>query len=436
MTITSAKIISERTISGKMSNILSGFSSLLKKIKFILAKPEKKSLVLLSIGSVVLSLSEIFSIGIIFPIMLLLSNPEQVHTSKYLSIAYKFTMAQDLRQFFIILISIAILLFIFKSAYSCYVFSKQQRVIGGIYTRLATRLMRDYLAKPYSFHLVHNSSLLLKNVIEEMGRFTTGFLNPAMIIISESLIFLGVFIFSLCMYPAETLLIIMIIGAVLAILNFLLIGRIKRYSTVREQQSGLLYMTAIEALGAVKEIQIYDVNKYFTDRFSRAVNGYTQAFVKFTTVSNFPRPILEAFITTLLLLWMMSSVLLNKSFAELIPKMTVVGMVCLRLLSSISKIYNNIHNLYYHANSVDIVHDIIAKSESLKDGAALHHHRDAAAREGTRAIHLKHVTYCYETASVPIFRDLSLEIPMGKVVAVVGRTGAGKSTLIDILMGL
>ncbi|MFA5148608.1 MAG: ABC transporter ATP-binding protein [Candidatus Omnitrophota bacterium] len=419
-----------------MSNILNSYSSLLKKIKFILIKPEKKSLFMLSIGSVVLSLAEIFSIGIIFPIMLLLANPEQVQTSRYLSMAYKLTMAQNLRQFFLILISIAIMLFIFKSAYSCYIFSKQQSVIGGIYTRLATRLMRDYLAKPYSFHLVHNSSLLLKNIVEEMGRFTTGFLNPAMIIISETLVFSGVFLLSLYMYPAETLVIILVFGIVLAFLNYLLIGRVKRYSTIREQQSGLLYVAAIEALGAVKEIQMYDVNKYFTDRFSKATTGYIQAFVKFTTVSNFPRPILEAFVTTLLLLWMMVSVLLNKSFADLIPKMTVVGMVCLRLLSSISKIYNNIHNLYYHANSVDIVHDIIEKSESANEEWAPRGAGVQAGCEGPRTIHLKDVTYRYETASAPIFKGLSVEIPMGKVVAIVGKTGAGKSTLIDILMGL
>ena len=419
-----------------MSNIPRNYTNMLKKIGFILSAPEKKSLILLSLGSVILSLTEIFSIGIIFPIMLLLSNPDQVKTSKYLSLAYKLTMAQDLRQFFLILISIAIVLFIFKSAYGCFVFSKQQSVIGGIYTRLATRLMRDYLAKPYSFHLVNNSSLLLKNIIEEVGRFTTGFLNPAMIIISESMIFSGVFLLSLCMYPAETLLIVLIFGIVLAFLNFLLIGRVKRYSTVREQQSGLLYVSAIEALGAVKEIQMYDVNKYFTDKFSKATSGYIQAFVKFTTVSNFPRPILEAFVTTLLLLWMMASVLLNKSFADLIPKMTVVGMVCLRLLSSISKIYNNIHNLYYHANSVDIVHDIIINSEPGKESKAPESAGDPGVKEGARAINLKHVAYRYETATAPIFKDLSLEIPLGKVIAIVGKTGAGKSTLIDILMGL
>ncbi|MDD5136854.1 MAG: ABC transporter transmembrane domain-containing protein, partial [Candidatus Omnitrophica bacterium] len=419
-----------------MNNILSNYSNLLKKIGYILSKSEKRSLLLLSVGSVVMSLTEIFSIGIVVPIMILFSNAEQFQTSKYFKLAYKISMAHDMKEFFLILISIALALFIFKSAYCYFIFTMQQKVIGGIYIRLATRLMRDYLAKPYSFHLMSNSSLLFKNIVEEMGRFTTSFLNPAITMISETMIFFGVFAFSLFVYPLVTLLIVLIFGIVLMFLNILLIGRIKSYSTAREQQSGLLYVTATEALGAIKEIQMYDVNKYFTDKFSKATSGYTRAFVKFTTVSNLPRPILETFIFTLFLLGMMISTLLNKSFADLIPMMTIIGMVCLKLLSSISKIYNNIHQLYYHANAVDIVYDIIKKNDFVKEEKTPKDIKYFGIKEDINAISLKDIKYRYETAEAAIFNNFSLTIPLDKVVALVGTTGSGKSTLIEIIMEL
>ena len=419
-----------------MGKLLQNFSIPLKKINFILNSYEKRNLILLSVGSVVLSLTEVFSIGIIVPIVILFSNAEKFQTGKAFKLLYQLTMARNLKEFFFILSTAAILLFIFKSAYNVFIFSKQQSIIGKIYTRLTARLMQDYLAKPYSFHLMNNSSLLFKNIVEEISRFTGSYLNPSITIMSEAIIFVGVFLFLLILYPLVTLSIVLIFGIVVISLNILLMGRIGGYSIAREEHCRQIYVTAAEALSAVKEIQMYDVEKYFTDKFSNATKGYTQSLVKFNIASNLPRPILETFIFTLFLLGMMLSVFLNKSFTDLIPMMTVVGIVCLKLLSSISKIYLNIHVLFYNANAADIVYDIISSSDLRREEISAIDPRDLNIEEKSPSIHLKRINFRYETANSPVLEDFSLIIPLNQTIAIVGKTGSGKSTLIDILMGL
>ncbi len=195
-------------------------------------------------------------------------------------------------------------------------------------------------------------------------------------------------------------------------------------------------MTAAEALGAVKEIQMYDVKKYFTDKFSDATKGYTQSLVKFNIASYLPRPVLETIILTLFLLGMILSVSLNKSFTDLIPMMTVVGIVCLKLLASVSKIYVNVHTLFYNANAADIVYDIILSSDLRKEGAPEAGREDVNTGEKSPSIRLNSINFRYETAASPVLEDFSLAIPLNRMVAIVGKTGSGKSTLIDILMGL
>ena len=401
-----------------MSKLFNGILIPLAKINFILNNSEKRNLILLSVGSVILSLTEVFSIGIIVPIVILFSNAEKFQTGKAFKLLYQLTMAHNLKEFFFILSAVAIILFIFKSVYSVFIFSKQQSIIGKIYTRLTARLMQDYLAKPYSFHLMSNSSLLFKNIVEEISRFTGSYLNPSITIISEAIIFVGVFLFLFILYPFVTLSIVLIFGIVVIFLNILLIGRIGRYSIAREQHCRQIYVTAAEALGAVKEIQMYDVKKYFTDKFSNATKGYTQSLVKFNIASNLPRPVLETFIFTLFLLGMMLSVFLNKSFTDLIPMMTVVGIVCLKLLASISKIYLNIHTLFYNANAADIVYDIILSSDLRREGMPAIGQGDLDVEEKSPSIHLKRVNFRYETAANPVLEDFSLTIPLNQMIAI------------------
>src|SRR3989338_4315255 len=181
---------------------------MIKKLLALLTKNEKSSLLMLSLGAIVLSISETFSIGIFIPLMGLFVNQENLHTSCILDNLLRFSRIKDINLFMVVLIIITILIFIFRAFFSIFMAYVQQKSIGKIYMRLTSDVLRAYLEKPYSFHLSSNSSELFKNISLEVSQFITGFLTPIILICSEIIVLLGIFVFLLYVFPAITILLI------------------------------------------------------------------------------------------------------------------------------------------------------------------------------------------------------------------------------------
>lgn len=407
---------------------------MLKKIKFILTGSEKKQLLFLGFGSLILALSETLSIGIVIPIMSLFINQEKIHTSYLLNRIYEFFGFQNASFFLLLLIVIAIIIFVFRAIFSTLMVHFQQSSIGKIYVRITSKILQTYLEKPYAFHLSSNSSELFKNLNFEVGQFTAGFLTPIILIGSESIVLFSIFLFLIYAFPIETLLLVAIFGIIMLATYIIFKKRIKLYSDQREKYSGQYYKNALEALHAVKEIKVFNAQAFFIDRFTEAIRKYQDAFIKFSVVSVLPRYLFETVLVSIMLLSVLLSILLHKTFAELIPMLTVFGLAAVRLVPSFSKVYSNVNLFHYSRNSLDVVYDILKERSRQKLKIPIVQDGPPGLKE--YAVDLDNITFSYEGASKPIFDHLSITIPLKQAVAIAGLTGSGKSTLIDIAMGL
>jgi len=408
---------------------------MIKKFKFILTQKENYNLVFLFFGSIILSISEVFGIGIIIPIMNLCLKPSMIETSSRIKWFYQASGAKDGTSFLVILIVSAIILFIFKCLYSIYIAYQQQRFVGRVYNRLTSKLLSSYLNKPYSFHLESNSSVLFKNISAEVGQFTTGFLTPVIFVSSEMLITVAILLLLIFIYPIITIILLAVFSCIILIMNFFFKKRIRSYADIRKKYSEQTYKSALESLQAIKEIKVYNVINFFVERFSHAVEKYTNGFVKFNVVNRLPRYILESLLFGSILSILLFGTIYGKSFTQLIPMMVVMGAASLRLLPSINKIYTNMNMLLFSLNSLNIICDVFKEKQdpNVSLNTMAEHKNDVITPD---AILLKQVTFCYKGTPRPIFDDLNLTIPLRSTVAVVGETGVGKSTLIDILTGL
>ena len=392
-------------------------------------------MVILTFSSLLLSLSEVISLGIIIPIMILFVSPEKMHTNKLIIGVKRLTGINSDQQFLCFLIITAVFLYIAKCIFALFAYRGQQRFVGNIYNRLTSKALATYLHKPYAFFLVTNSSVLFKNLVTEVHLFSFLFLSSYITLISEFIFFLAAIALLFVAYPLATVSLGTIFLVFAAFINFFVKKRIEGYARTRVKFSEEKYRFAMEAFNAAKEIKAYNVQDFFVHRFANSTRKFTDGFVKFSTLSLLPRYILEATIFSSILLFLLFCILSHKSPAEIIPMMTIIAALSLRLLPSFRKVYLSMSNIQYNSKSVEIVFGILKDGEEIIRTRVCVKSLDTSEKE-TNTIKLESVSFRYDSASSAIFEDLNITIPLQQTSAFLGTTGAGKSTLIDIIMGL
>ncbi|MDD5136121.1 MAG: ABC transporter ATP-binding protein [Candidatus Omnitrophica bacterium] len=408
----------------------------LNKLKAILIPSEKRQLLILGLGTVVLSLLETFSIAIIFPLMSLFISPQKIYSTPSLNWLYRLSGSPDVFLFVVMLIGATFIIFVLKSAYSIAMLYQQQKAMGHIASRLTFRVLYSYLNKPYSFHLMNNSSELFKNVSSEAMNCIYYLSGPMILIGSEAIIMLGICIFLVFAYPVLMLIVFLVFGAIVLLINTSFKKRIRAYASERERSNTETIKNALESLGGIKEIQTYGVQDYFSSRYFDSMKKYADSFVKFNTLSGLPRYIFEVALVAFALSVALFGVYAHKSFIEFIPSMVVLGVAMLRLLPSFWRIYGNVGYLHYGKNSLDIVYEILKEGEGIKGRKDLAGTLVADPTAKDQSIRLEDVTFCYKTAARPMFEGLTIAFPLHRISAIAGETGSGKSTAIDMVTGL
>lgn len=405
----------------------------LRKIRLILTRKEKLKFIIVVCSSVFLSMSEIFSIGILLPIINLFLDPALITSSAKLHALYVWSGAADPLTFLTLLVIAAIFLFLGKSVYGAIVSYWQQKYLAVIYRRLTSDILRGYLHRPYEFHLLNNSSTLFKNVNAEVGQFISYCLNPIVAILSESIALCGVLFIAIYLYPWATVIAMACIGTVAIGSNQLFKHRLARYAENRSNFQEQYYKTVTESLQSVKEVKIFNVQDYFIRKFVHSFEQYLNSVVKSSFIGSLPRYYMEALLFSGMLSVILISVHTKTNYKEIIPMIAILGVVAMRLMPAISKIVTSINSMHYSFNSLDMVFAAISETAgNPHHGASLVN----AIHHNSSPIRLESVAFGYAAGQMDIVKDFNLTIAPHSITAFIGETGTGKSTLIDIIMGL
>ncbi|HOJ98110.1 MAG TPA: ABC transporter ATP-binding protein [Termitinemataceae bacterium] len=414
--------------------IVSKLRKIVDPIHTTLSFFEKEDKIKLSIIFILMffsALIEMVGIGSILPFITILSNPESIHTNELLRFLYQFLHFSAVSSF-IVFLGLAFVFFILLSNVSkaLITYVAKKFTLLRIH-KLSVKLLTKYLYAPYEFFVTHNSSELLRNIQKEVNNIVGNVLNPFMDIISRGLISLLLITLLVMVNPLIALVTAVVIIGSYSILYTLIRKTIERLGRERLVVEGKSTKALLEAFGGIKDIQILGREYHFIEDFSVPTKQYALSYAINELLSDLPKYILETLIFGLMVLFATFYFLLVKDFSTILQTFTLFALAGYRLMPSIQSVFRSIASLNYFTSSVD----------TLKEHFRMPIYLPAPEKGETKLrlrkeIRLTNISFRYATASEALFQNINMTIPAHSTIGIAGRTGSGKSTLVDIIIGL
>jgi ATP-binding cassette, subfamily B, bacterial PglK len=309
----------------------------------------------------------------------------------------------------------------------------QDRLAQNAGTRLAVRLFESYLAMPYVDHVRRNSSELIRNTYYNVRALSGELLMPAVRLVANVILAVGLTGLLFATAPIASILAIVTLTPIVLVLLRVLQPRVKAFGKVRQNRAKGSLEILQQALHGIREVIIFGREDFFRGRFQRQQRGFARVTYQNRVLQEVPRVLLEATIITLIAAFFIVTVLVEGNPQEGVALLGLFAYVALRLQPSLHKIVQSLNAVRFSGAAIDNIY------EDLRAVEALEKYRDAesvAPADGPGRITFEGVTFRYSPDAPPAVRDLSITIEPGESIGIVGPTGGGKSTLVDLMTGL
>lgn len=414
---------------------------LIRKLSTFFNREEKKKWLLILFLMIFAAIFETMSIGLIVPIVGIVTNPEIIEQQPVLLFTKNLFNIESGSTF--ITISIFTLLFVFvaKNIYLLFFQYLQNKIVLNQQVKLSGRLFRAYLTKPYSFHLHRNTAELLRNVNGEVSRVFQGIILASFHLVTELLIVTCIVCLLLFNALEATISASFLLGG--SVILFLKFFRKKTQNLGKEQQlvSGEMIKWVNQGLGASKEVKVSGKEDFFINSYMKQsiINAKNNVYMRMLDI--FPRYFIETILVATILITMLIIISQNSDTTRLVSTMALFAMAAFRLMPSISRIVGLITSIRYSQPALSVVYEDLISSDRTelinKENSRLQFTNiEKNKRHFRDSIMLSDISFRYPNQENYSVKDVSLSIPIGQAVAFIGESGAGKTTVVDIILGL
>ena len=300
---------------------------------------------------------------------------------------------------------------------------------------IGTRLMRAYLAQPYVWFLSRNSAELARSVLNDPGAAVGMVLRPAMQILSSGVAALVIAGFLVVLDPLIAISAAVVLAGTYALIYVRLRRHLQRYGQGILEAETRRFRLVHEATGGIKEVKLLALERDYDSRFDAATLQRTRLATIASAVGELPRHALEALTFTVLVTAVL--ILLTRTDGQIgpaIPTLGVFAFATMRLLPALQQIYYSLATMRHGLAVLDRLHTDYAEAATGRMAEAPPPGDDRIGLG--EAIELDRVSFAYPNAERASLRALSMTIPARSTIGIVGGTGAGKTTLVDLILGL
>ena len=381
-----------------------------------------------------MALFEVLGIASIMPFLALIANPDSIQTTPLLKHAYELGGFSNPRSFMFFFGAVVLGLLVVTNAFTAlttwmlYLFSWMRN------HTLSSRLLRKYLYEDYSFFLARNSTDLSSNILGEVAQVTNGILVPGITMIAKAIVAIAILGLLVVVNPLIAAVLALVLGGAYALVYIIFRKRLSAGGARRVQTNATRYKVASEAFGGIKDIKLLGKEDGFLARYAGPSRDYALSQASGNSLATLPRYVMETVAFGGILVIALVLVATGKSIQGVLPLMGLYVLAGYRMMPALQQVFSGAATIRFNVAPLDILH------QELGGVTHLDSPQPPAAKESRlpfeSEIELKDIGFAYDTARDPILRDFSLSIHANTTVGIAGTTGSGKTTVVDIIMGL
>ena len=412
---------------------------ILKKMNRLLDAKQKRLMVLIVFLMLIGGILESLSISVVIPVIEVLLDPEAVVNNKYFAALYNGLGLTSVTQFTIVMMLALIGAFVLKNLFLFLQSVVQLRFVYTNQFATSRKMMINFMNRPYEYYLNADTAVIQRSITSDVNNMY-GLILSLLQLVSEMVVF-ACLVAVLLVVDAKM---IMTIAALLVVV-LLLIKVVIKPIMVRAGQENQDYYSGLfkwieQAVMGIKEIKIANKEQYFINEYAKCGFGYVSAVQRYNLFNSTPRLLIETVCIAGLVLYMLVVMLQGATVTEMLPQLTTFGLAAMRLIPSANRINNYLTNISYFEpffmGVSDHLQEDIHDESIVYDVEAYAHAKKIDKMDIAKEITLQDITYKYPNTETLIFDHADMTIPIGSAIGIVGTSGSGKTTIVDVMLGL
>ncbi len=403
----------------------------LRKLYEIFTPRDHKHILLLFFMSLISAFTQALGVASIFPFINTVMNPDAVYSEGLLRWMYELLGFDNVNSFLIFLGVMVLGLIILSSITGALTTYVKARFVSSKNHTLSLRLLEIYLYKPYSYFLQKNTSELSKNVLSEVNELSNKYILSIFDIIINGLIFIILLSTLLFVDVYSTIIIFGVLLLTYGSLNLYSKRKLRKLGIERFDANRNRHKLAYEAISSIKISKVMSNEKFFLNSYSKASKKLAKTRVVSTLIGQLPNYGLDLIAFGGLVLFVLIKVINSEPAEDIIPLISLFALAGYRMKPAINTLYAAITHLHYNQEVLDkIHHDMIIEKyekETINSNVNLDFNHE---------IKVENIDFMYEDGASRVLKRVNISIRKDSVIGFVGTTGSGKTTLVDIIMGL
>ena len=405
------------------------------KMRVLLDRKQKCTMALLVVMMFIGAWLEAFSITLVVPVASLIMDPNAFEENELISTLYAKLPFESKLTFGTVVMLALVVAFIVKNVY---IYFMQKALYHFVYTNqfsTSERMMKNYMRRGYEFYLNADTAVIQRTITSDVNNMYALILSVLQLI-SEIIVFFALSIVLFRTDPVMTMFLAVLLGITLLIIKIIFKPIMYRAGKENQDYYSDLFKWINQAVTGIKEVKIGAKEKYFIDTYRNCGKGYVNAVQRYTLYNNIPKLFIETVCVAGVVIYFIYLFRSGQSSKDVIEIVSAFGLAVSRLMPSANRINNQLNNISYFEPFFMGVSDNLQDEINGKntDTSLLEVSKEKLPVK--KEIVLENISYKYPNTDKWILKDACLTVPVGQSVGIVGSTGAGKSTIVDVLLGL